>query len=103
MTKLVRDFIPEIIKKEGKNAEFYIADNNEFSKRLKDKLLEEVQEYIEDETIEEIADILEVLDAICKFKNFSKERLNIVKKQKFESRGGFSKKLVIKGSSYEEK
>ena len=42
-------------------------------------------------TKEELADILDVIYAICEFKNISKEDIEILKQQKSEKRGGFKR------------
>lgn len=96
--KLVRDKIPEIIKAKGEDYKIHIADNEEYYKKLKEKLLEEFEEFSEDDTVEEIADILEIIDAICDFKNFDKKEIEKIKKEKFEKRGGFSKKIILEES-----
>lgn len=58
--KLVRDKIPEMIKADGKTCEVEIASKEEMTKLLKDKLKEEVNENLEDNNLEELADIMEV-------------------------------------------
>jgi predicted house-cleaning noncanonical NTP pyrophosphatase (MazG superfamily) len=63
-TKLVRDKIPQIIKKQGKNIVFRIAEKQEYKELLLAKLQEEVNEFVSDQNEEEIADILEVIDAL---------------------------------------
>lgn len=95
--KLVRDKIPEIIKKNEPENEifFHIADDNEYWKELKQKLLEEVNEYLKSETIEEMSDIEEVLKTIRDFKNISVEKVEEMRKGKFEKRGGFQKKIIL--------
>lgn len=95
--KLVRDKIPEIIKKnEPKNEIFFhIADDNEYWKELKQKLLEEVNEYLKSETIEEMSDIEEVLKTIRDFKNISVEKVEKIQREKLEKRGGFQKKIIL--------
>ena len=63
--KLVRDRIPEIIEKDGK--EFSVCQVR--GERLKDyamkKLQEEVQEFVENPCAEEAADIMEVMSFLC--------------------------------------
>ena len=93
--KIVRDRIPEIIKKKGGNAVIHIADDKEYWLKLKEKLGEEIKEFIDSESVEEMADVLEVLEAVIKFKKFKKRRLNTVKAKKFKERGGFKKKIIL--------
>ena len=68
--KLVRDKIPEIIKKNGSSCEVRKLSDNEYIEMLDAKLIEEVKEYQESQDIEEIADILEVLMAITKSRGY---------------------------------
>ena len=93
--KLVRDKIPEYIKSKGGNAIVHIADDKEYWEKLKDKLQEEVKEFIEAESVEEMADVLEVIDAILDFKNFNKKELEKVKNKKADERGKFKNKIVL--------
>jgi len=96
--KLVRDKIPEIIAKKGGVSKTHIAANEEFWIKLKEKLGEEVAEFLESESPEEIADILEVLDAIFEYKGFDKKEVEAVQKKKREERGGFTKKIILEES-----
>ncbi|ABR56170.1 conserved hypothetical protein [Methanococcus aeolicus Nankai-3] len=94
--KLIRDKIPEIIKKSGHNPIIYTANDEEYIKRLYDKLIEEIEEFKENPSSEEMADILEVCDAIMSYFRMSSEEVIKVKNKKFKERGGFSKKLILK-------
>ncbi len=93
--KLVRDKIPEIIKNKGAVPITHIADDEEYWQKLKEKLQEEVDEFLKDGNEEELADILEVIYAICDFKNFDKEKLELFRKKKAEERGGFKNKIIL--------
>jgi len=96
--KLVRDKIPEIIKNKGGVSITHIADDAEYWAKLKEKLQEEVDEFMEDQSIEELADIIEVIEAICDFKNFSKEELQKTKDEKAAERGKFRDKIILEES-----
>lgn len=96
--KLVRDKIIKTIKAQGKPCKYYIASEEEYWKKLKEKLLEECNEFIEDNNENEIADILEIIDAICKFKKWKKKDITKIKKQKAKERGKFNKRLILEES-----
>ena len=93
--KLVRDNIIERIEAKGEKAVFHIADETEFWAKLREKLSEEVAEFLEAESIEELADIAEVLDAIMAHKGFTKEALVAEQQRKAEERGRFEKRIIL--------
>ena len=93
--KLIRDKIPEILKQKGLNPLTHTANEIEYWIKLKDKLREEVNEFLINSNEEEIIDILEVIDSICRFKNINKENLEKLKKKKVEERGDFNKRVIL--------
>lgn len=93
--KLVRDKIPEILIQEGLSPKTHLASEAEYWWKLKDKLKEEVEEFLKDSNEEELADILEVIDAICIYKNINKQNLEAIKKQKAEQKGSFNNKIIL--------
>ena len=103
MDKLVRDKIPEIMKKNKAEPNIKIAKcDKEYLSALNKKLLEEVNEFIEvsnnseAELIKkEIADILEVIEAICKLKNYKMDTIYEIKSNKKKERGGFDKRIIL--------
>lgn len=96
MAKLVRDLIPNIIPADKQSLyKFSTVNREQYGILLKNKLLEEVNEYLEAENKEELADILEVIDALMKLQNFEKEEVLAIQKQKREKRGGFEKQLLM--------
>ena len=93
--KLVRDRIPEIIEKSGKTAYYRILNNEEYIEELDRKLNEECAEYKEDKSIEELADMLEVIYAIAQARGYSIEELEQVRAEKAEKRGGFKDRIYL--------
>lgn len=93
--KLIRDRIPEIIIKDNKNPVTHIAGDKEYWSKLKEKLEEEVKEFQGKEDEDELADILEVINAICDFKQINKESLEDLRKKKAFDRGAFNKKIIL--------
>jgi predicted house-cleaning noncanonical NTP pyrophosphatase (MazG superfamily) len=97
--KLVRDRIPEIIEKSGKQFSIKSLDESDYIKELKQKLKEEMKEYLKSETnqeaTEELADILEVIYALAQTHHTSPDQLEAVRKEKAEKRGGFQEKFFL--------
>lgn len=96
--KLVRDKIPDIIKAEGRIVKSRILNDEEYRKELNKKLQEEVNEYLEDNNIEELADIVEVIYGILNSMNVSVEEFEKVRKEKLNKRGGFQEKIFLEES-----
>lgn len=93
--KLVRDKIIERIEAKGEKAVFHIADNAEYWEKLREKLREEIDEFLADESIAELADVSEVLDAMMEYKNFSNEMLRAEQEKKALERGRFTKRIIL--------
>lgn len=93
--KLVRDKIPEYIISKGGKPITHIADNAEYWQKLREKLQEEVNEFLEAESAEEFADVWEVLDAIADYKKFNKEEVEKIKNKKADERGKFKDKIIL--------
>ncbi len=95
--KLVRDKIPQIITNAGKKPITEILNQERYLEELDKKLEEEVAEYQADKSIEEMADVLEVLFAICEARGYSVDELMKVKEEKCETRGGFKERVYLVG------
>lgn len=93
--KLVRDEIPEIIRRQGYMPHTRVLEPDEYLAELHRKLREETEEYLADENPEEIADILEVIEAICAAKGFSADDILHAKFQKRNARGGFERRIYL--------
>ncbi len=98
MGKLVRDKIPQIIMANDKEPIIRTLSQEEYLKELDIKLNEEVAEYQADKSIEEMADVLEVLNAICVARGFSLEELEQVRREKCEARGAFKDRIYWEGN-----
>ena len=93
--KLIRDKVPEKIEKSGSTYKLHVASDVEYWSKLRSKIGEEVNEFLEDPCIEELADIVEVLYAVSDFKFGGRDNLEKERLKKFEKRGGFEKKLIL--------
>lgn len=97
--KLVRDRIPEIIKLRGGCPVVRTADESEYWDKLREKLKEEVGEFLEagDDASrkEELADILEVIQAIACHLKCEQTELEALRIKKAEERGGFGGRVIL--------
>jgi predicted house-cleaning noncanonical NTP pyrophosphatase (MazG superfamily) len=93
--ELVRDRIPDIIEGEGLICRVVALDEKQFRDRLRAKLDEEIAEFDQSGSVEELADILEVLDALAESQGVDAEWLNAMRLSKREERGGFDRRLLL--------
>ena len=94
--KLVRDRIPEIIEQSGKTCTCSILTDEEYLKFLDEKLNEELAEYQQSKSLEELADLLEVMGAVVKARGYTWDDLTLVRKEKRARRGAFDQKIFLK-------
>lgn len=95
--KLVRDKIPEIIILNGSIPRTRMLDDKEYSKYLRKKLLEEINEFLSEDkdNIEELADLYEVVLAILDNNNISLEQFENIRYQKALEKGRFEKRILL--------
>ena len=98
--KLVRDRIPEIILSKGETPITRVLDDMEYKDELEKKLHEEYLEVLDAEgenRIEELADMLEVMEALASVENKTLADVLSVKAKKQEKRGAFKDKIYLEG------
>lgn len=93
--KLVRDEIPEIIRRTGGKPLMKELTPAEYIDALHAKIYEEVSEYLDGYNIEELGDIIEVVYAIAESKGVSAEGLDRIRRSKKEERGAYDKKQFL--------
>ena len=93
--KLVRDRIPEIIRSQGKECVCRTLTEQEYIDFLDAKLNEELAEYQESKSMEELADLLDVVRAVALARGSSIEEVEQIREAKAAKRGGFSKRILL--------
>ena len=94
-TKLVRDKIPKILDESGVLYESWTATDARYKDELVKKLIEETSEFMEDSSVEELADVIEVVLALQKLPEYAD--VESVRSAKLEERGGFENKVILTG------
>ena len=93
--KLVRDKIPQIIRQSGGIPVCRILSNEDYKRCLEQKLDEEVAEFHADKSLEELADVLEVIYALTYAYGFTTEQLMECYQKKHDARGGFTDRVFL--------
>lgn len=93
--KLVRDNIPDIIEQTGSSCITKTLCDSEYLEMIDKKLNEELCEYYSDHSVEELADLLEVVYAAAKARGCTEVELNKLRNDKAAKRGAFDKKILL--------
>lgn len=97
--KLVRDKIPEIIKRNGQLCKSKKLDQAAYYRELRTKFKEELNEYLntenDQEAMEELSDVLEVIHALSEIHGKGFEDVEEVRQKKFNERGGFNERIYL--------
>lgn len=101
--KLVRDRIPEIIEKNGDEVFTKVLTLRQFQRELKRKIAEEAKEVMRAKTkadvVEELADIIECVDALSESFGVPRYALERTQREKRAKRGGFKKRIYLLATS----
>jgi predicted house-cleaning noncanonical NTP pyrophosphatase (MazG superfamily) len=104
--KLIRDKLWDIMKGRGVTIEEKDLTPDEYVYALKNKLKEESDEVFEAKTTEElkeeIADVQEVLIALCKAANSDMQEIEDIRQKKNEKKGGFNISKLCLSVNFEE-
>lgn len=96
--KIVRDRIPEIIEANGQRAVCHVPGKEEILLGLEQKLSEELSEYLADHSLEEMADLLEVMHGILYHRGIAWDELEAIRLAKREKRGGFEQGIYLEAT-----
>jgi predicted house-cleaning noncanonical NTP pyrophosphatase (MazG superfamily) len=98
-SKIVRDNIPSIIKKDGKKPIVKLANHDQKIKLLKLKLVEEAEEaqkaYSKKLLVEELADLMQVITSLSEELDINFNQIQIKMRKKAERRGEFKKGYIL--------
>ena len=97
LPKLVRDLVPEVMKQGGQTPKVRIlSDDKEYLRALNTKLLEEVAEYQEEWDVYELADVVEVLEALTELVDkVSNGEFSRARATKRSIKGGFTGRVYL--------
>jgi predicted house-cleaning noncanonical NTP pyrophosphatase (MazG superfamily) len=94
--KLVRDRIPHIIAGNGGVAQTrQLTSDKEYIEALLLKLIEEAREAQQSPSVEELADVSEVIDALLVALNITPEELRAVQQAKADKNGRFMERTFL--------
>jgi len=93
--KAIRDKIPEIIESSGASCLVEVLDDEKFIEELVLKLEEEIEEFKESTSIEELCDLIEIAFRIAELNGVSNEDFEKMREKKNLVRGKFAKNLFL--------
>lgn len=102
--KLCRDKIRLMGAQEGSVYQWYYLDNEAYDTQLRNKLQEEAEEVVgalnSKDLVEELADVQEIIDALCVLHGITKDVLLAEKVRKSELRGDFLERIFVETATH---
>ena len=95
VNKLVRDYIPDIIQEQGQTPVFRTLDDQEYAQCLEQKLREEVGEFLEERTLDELGDIIEVLEELAHLQGWTDWEIRHARSEKAQRNGIFRERIFL--------
>jgi len=95
--KLVRDKVPHLMRRRGDRPIVRTAEPYEYASLLRAKLVEEVEEFLDTDDPNELADVMEVLLALGEMLGCDSDDLERMRAGRVMERGGFAQRLVVSG------
>ena len=99
LNKLVRDNIVDSMQTQGLIPDYTVVSKEDFLEGLRAKIIEEISEASlknPQETLKELADVQEVVDAILREIGKTKEELSAAQAIKNQKSGAFTRRLYVK-------
>lgn len=97
--KLIRDKVPEQYAKVGKILRYHDAESDgEYWEALIHRLQKSLDDVVHQATPESVAEMMEIMDAICNFKKIDCKEVKAIKKRTQETEGGFGKRYILEES-----
>jgi predicted house-cleaning noncanonical NTP pyrophosphatase (MazG superfamily) len=96
--KLIRDFVPDLIRLHGDVCEVVTMTEEEYRHALREKLIEEAREASEADLhhlVSELADLYEVIEALMRAYGISYEAVKDEQEHKLTERGGFDGRIRL--------
>jgi len=93
--KAIRDRIPDIIESSGASYIVDVLNDEKFIDKLVLKLDEEIKEFKESKSVEELCDLIEIAYRIAELNGVSNEELEEMINKKNIERGKFEKNLFL--------
>ena len=95
INKLVRDRIPELLEAKGQSCTTEKLSPDDYLTMLEAKLDDELSSYHKMQTLDELADLLEVMGALVKARGHTWDELTKIRKERAAKYGDFSGRTLL--------
>lgn len=95
INKLVRDYVPEILREDNQNPIIKVLDDYEYEPALHKEMSQILKEYFETGDITKLVDLGEVMHALLDFKGITIKEYQDLRLQKLAKEGSYKKRIFL--------